>query len=255
MSYTQQTPDQLPVPGGTRLILLRDDKSAGLTLVRETDLRRAMARGLKEYIEQLTFELDDARHVQFRNVYDHWAEPEDYKQTPSACVYSVDQLAYGGGADAESPMSPTVKTIPARGPGAPLGMQALLPGEGVQTFMVECWAQDSEQRMAVSAMLEDAFNPVDWMWGFRLELPHYFNTRAVYKCVGSADLDTEEDAAKRYRKVVFTVEARCQQVRILGPGVPLRTRVQISLNTEPEPARVSGVHADDEGIGDAGGEE
>jgi hypothetical protein len=232
VSYVTTDPAApLPPPGGTQVVLLPTQGQPVFTLVRETDCRTAMTRGLQEYLQQLTIDWPDGRQERFAAVFDTWAESEDRLQYPSAAVYSVEEMTYDAGS-----LSPATETDPAT------NTQYTHPSEAMLQMTVELWCQDPEQRMAVIAMLEDAFNPVEWMAGFRLILPHYHGMVATYMPpAGMTYMDTEEDAKRRYRKAVFTISGRVPQVRVLGPGVPMRNRAQLTFNAETHPARVAGV--------------
>jgi hypothetical protein len=81
---------------------------------------------------------------------------------------------------------------------------------------VEFVTMDSVERMALTAMLEDAFEPVDWMTGFRLELPHYFNTRATFEKTGMDYVDGPVQAHRRIRAVHFQLVGVCSQYRFVG---------------------------------------
>jgi hypothetical protein len=221
----------LPPPGGTTLVSSdRFQLQLPFSLNRETDLRTALTRGLKEYLEQLSIDWIDGRQERFSKVSETWAESETNITYPSAAVYSEEELEHLGTDDA--PMTPTTETDPLT------NTQYIKPDEVRLVMTVLVWAQDPVQRMVLCAMLEDAFAPVEWMRGFRLDLPHYHNQRGEYSLVASRYLDNETDDQRRYRKAEFVVEGRVPQIRILGPGVPMRSRASISINGKP--ARVAG---------------
>jgi hypothetical protein len=240
MSYTRDPNEAPPPPGGTVLITSPEAPLPGpeFTLVRETDARTAMTRGLQEYIEQLSIDWDGGRSERFKHVTDTWAEAEERLAFPSAAVYSMDTMSYGG--DEESPMTPTTRTDGAT------NTQYILPNECVLQITVELWCQDPGQRMAVVGMLEDAFNPVEWLYGFRLYLPHYHGQIAEFNVLGMSYLDSEEDAKRRYRKAVFVLTGRVPLVRVLGPGVRMQTRVPMSFNSSSTPASHRGVNTTQE---------
>jgi hypothetical protein len=75
---------------------------------------------------------------------------------------------------------------------------------------------DPVERMALVAMLEDAFDPVDWMTGFVLELPHYFNERATFEKTGMDYIDGPMPAHRRMRAARFQLTGHCSQFRFVG---------------------------------------
>lgn len=223
----------LPPPGGTTFVALSNAPMLPFTLVRETDCRTAMSRGLKEYIEQLSMDWVDGKQERFAAVFDTWAEAEDRLQYPAAAIYATDPLEYSNAS-----MSPSTETD------VPTNTQYTRPSEVMVTLNVELWCQDQDQRMAIVAMLEDAFTPVEWMYGFRLDLPHYHSMRAEYMPTAVQYLDDAEDAKRRYRKALFMIQARMPQVRVLGKGVPMRTRAPMTFNDGTVPTRVAGPAPD-----------
>jgi hypothetical protein len=175
---------------------------------RETNVRDALTRGVAEYIEQLEFEAIGGRKVRFKKTMEQWAEPEELAKYPACALYTKGAATYDS-----SRFTPN------------LGVA--VPGFGfvssscdfVQDIAVELWATDIPERSALVMMLEDAFNPVSWMYGFRLNLPHYYNQRAVFTMKDCAYDDNEENAMRRYRKATFT----------LGAVVPLTKMVSAPL--------------------------
>ncbi len=45
---------------------------------------------------------------------------------------------------------------------------------------LDVYTSDPVERSVLTAGLEDAMNPVDWRYGFFLDLPYYFGARASY---------------------------------------------------------------------------
>jgi hypothetical protein len=64
-------------------------------------------------------------------------------------------------------------------------------------------------------MLERDLCPVDFMYGLLLELPHYFNARAIYEPFDSAYEDSAEDATRRYRRAVITLHSNVTVLRVV----------------------------------------
>jgi hypothetical protein len=203
-----------PPPGGTKLVLQPDELWTGLTDVRETDVRTALTRGVKEYLEQLTIEWVDGNVLRFAKVQQTWAQPENLAVYPSACVYGLTPGDY----DEEARLSPKVTTLSN-------GLSLLEPGELSMEVIVDMWARTPPERVGLCGMLEDAFAPVDWMSGFRLELPHYHNRRATFSMSQSQYLDTPEDAQRLFRRAQFVLKGTVGQVRVLGqkPRMTIKT--------------------------------
>jgi hypothetical protein len=57
----------------------------------------------------------------------------------------------------------------------------------------------------VNMLEERVLQPVEWMYGFVLELGHYFNARAQYEAMGVSYMDTEADAMRRFRRTQIAV--------------------------------------------------
>jgi hypothetical protein len=201
------TPDgtlQPGVPGqvGTRLITRQTDPVA-LTGNQETDCRTALTRGLAEYLSQLSVEILGDRLLRFKSVFSEWAEPESLADYPSAVIYGVSEGVYD-----ESKFTPFVQAA------LPDGRFLMTSAEYVSEFSIEIWATDPKERFALVAMLEEAFNPVDWRYGVLLELPHYFNERASYELLRMVYTDTELEAMQRYRKATLFVKGIVPTTRI-----------------------------------------
>ena len=72
-------------------------------------------------------------------------------------------------------------------------------------------------------MIEEALNPVDWMYGMRLVLPFYHNTLATYELLTSEYVDSADDAMAKYRRAQFTVRANMTTYRLQRvPGASVR---------------------------------
>lgn len=192
-----------PPVGQTRLQLDRSAE-APMTLWRETDARTALTRGLREYIEQLSASDFSGREIRFMAVYDDWAEGEELADYPAAIVHAIDEADY----DASS-MTPKVTRLES-------GYGYWSPCELMLDLMVEIIATDNQERRGCIALLEDAFSPVSWMYGFRLDLPHYHNVRAVYEPLTVVYEDDELDARMRNRRAAITIQGKLPVVRIVN---------------------------------------
>jgi hypothetical protein len=222
----------LPPARPTRLITDPDDRQV-LSVNRETDCRTALTRGLKEYLEQLSIEMPGGRQLRFREVKETWAEPVEPAVYPSATVYAVGEGDYDW--TVMAPRVARVSTARASGPASDRVL--LFVAEYVLDITVEIWCTDPKERMALVAMCEDAFDPVDFMVGFRLELPHYHNIRATYEKKDMAYQDFESNAKQRWRVARFTVNGKVAQVRLSTPIPNARPRIDLVL----EGGEVGGV--------------
>lgn len=195
----------------TRLISKPGDKQL-LTSVRETDVRTAMTRALKEYLEGLSIDWVGGRQSRFASVKQTWSEPEEAAEYPSACVYADSPGTYEA-----SDFTPQDFDL-----GDSLVVRKV--SEFNQPLVVDVVSTDPEERAALVAMLEDAFDPVDWMTGFVLELPHYHNARATFEKVGLSYMDGPVPAHRRVRAARFRVDGSCPQFRFAGlvPKLDLR---------------------------------
>lgn len=205
---------QIP-QGGTRL-LERPEIREVLTAVVETDSRTALTRGLKEYLEQLSIVWVDGVERRFLRVMQTWSEPEVPKDFPAAVVYSQEagqyearDLSVGKG------YLPETKTL------------IRTPSELSLGLTVEVWASDPIERMALCAMLERAFDPVDWMAGFRLVLPHYHGAHAHFEKTNMVYTDGSDSAMKRWRLAVFNLNSNVTQYVVDGEVPKMDVRVAV----------------------------
>lgn len=213
----------LPPPGGTRLIELADDRQLELTSNRETDCRGALTRGLAEYVQQLVIDWGILRRqLKFVEVKIDWSSNEEPAQYPSAAVFSEVEGAY----DMEGRFTPKVTRLST-------GETLLDVGEFVTRVTVDLWAIDIRERQGLVAMLEDAFNPVEWMTGFRLELPHYHGVRSTWECIGSQYLDAPAEAQQRARRAQFILGAKVSQIRMIARRPDMQGRIKAEAQNAP----------------------
>lgn len=191
-----------PALGKTRLIVNPDDREV-LSYNRETDAHGALSRGLKEYLEQLSMNWQ-GRLIQFSHVFDDWATTEDDADYPAAAMIATEQGMYDA-----SKLTPST-----------IAVNATQIVRSVSEFQVPMTivavATDPVAREGMAAMLEDALNPVDWMYGVRLELPHYFSTRCTIEPLGSRYLDDPELAQRRRKPIIFYLTGTVVQYRQAG---------------------------------------
>lgn len=169
--------------------------------VQEVDVRLAITRGLAEYIQDLRIDVPGGRRVKLREVHEEYAEVEDPARMPGAAV----TLSGPGEYEARS-LTPGVD--PKERLPQPDGRYLVVPCDYVQDVSLEVWTNDPAERSACTMMLERAFLPHAWRYGFSLELPYYFQTRATYSLKDLTIRDDPSSAQQRIRVAVFTLAAR-----------------------------------------------
>lgn len=173
-----------------------------LSLRRECDVSTALARGLAEYLGQQSIEIGGRKLI--ANTYSTWAEPEQNAALPAIGVAPA-------AGQYERSISPI--TLIER---VDRDLRLVAFTEFEQEMQVELWASDPKERAYLSAMIEEALNPTDWMYGVRLVLPFYHGTTATFELKGCQYLDNADDSVNRYRKALFTVEATITVYRLLS---------------------------------------
>lgn len=206
------------------LITSRSQKTV-FTSNRETDARTALKRGLKEYLKSLSFITPAQREVRFLKVFDVWPDHEEKAVYPSAIVYSI-----GDGTYDASNFTPTVSSKCVTNDGYYLVKYA----EYTVSLRIEYWSNDPEERIALTMMLEDALNPVDWMSGAKIQLPHYHNQFAIYDLKTNNFPDSEGDVLSRTRKAYLSLEGQVSAVRCteLTKLVEVRTTLTVTDGNE-----------------------
>lgn len=179
-----------------------------LTSRRDMDCRNALVRGLADYLRGLSGAGAGGREVRLQTVEELWGAADGPPATfPAAAVQGdgegryVDRLPGGGTGDRYK-----------LGSGKHLQVMA----EFETTLNVQVWATDKLERAALGLMLEDGLCPLDWMYGFRLELPHYHGLRGAYALEGTYLEDSQELAAQGICRLVARVSARLPFVRLVG---------------------------------------
>lgn len=202
-------------PGARPLSTLVRDPSTQveLTAYRETDVHTALARGLAEYIGQQSIEIG-GRKLQL-TTYTTWAEPEDQVRYPAAVV--------GGEAGVyDRGFTPSLQTTISK------NVRLMATTEFAQDLMLEVWATDPKERAYLACMVEEALNPVDWMYGMRLILPFYHGAPATYQLMSSQYVDSSDDAMAKYRRAQFTIKGNVTAYRLLEfPDAYPRPRVDV----------------------------
>lgn len=206
-----------PAPGST--ILVTDSEQPMIrTVVEETDAVGAMRRGLKEYLAVASKDVM-GRRVFFENVFEEWAEPEEAGiQYPSAAVLMADgSVAY----DAHS-FSPTIHPDDL----LPDGRFVIKVSEASTAFVVEAYCVSPGDRLGIAMLMEEALNPVDFMYGFWLDLPHYFGQRAMFS-LEAVDIPDDSTSARHGLRVLrYRLMASISVVRPRNL-VPLTPKLQV----------------------------
>lgn len=232
------TPIIVPPPqGGTTLVTSANAARNVLTARRDCDAVTALKRGLAEYLQQVMLDVEGAR-VQFQQVFYSWAEPEDGYTLPSAYVAADGEAEYDyhGLTPVLDPKNKVAL------PGGPAGQQAYLVKYAELKVSLACqiYTSSPDERAQVSMLLEDALNPVDWMYGFKLDLPHYFNQRAVYEPVTTVFTDSEDGARRRWRPGTVMLSGQVSVLRVRT--LPLmQPRAVVTTLDADEPVAVQGV--------------
>lgn len=185
----------------------------------DTDTHTALTRGLGEFLGQIVFKADAAsQQLRFTSVIEDWADPEKLAKAPAAAVYTQEPGIYDDD-DFQS------STIDLDG-----GHVLKICSELTQVICVDIHCASKPQRVELCRQLEDAFEPVDWMSGFRLALPHYYGVHAEFLKVSLDYQDSEESASKQWRVAQFQLEARVSQIKNLGqvPRLQPKGRVFVS---------------------------
>lgn len=210
----------------TRLILDPDEKEKP-SPKRTTDARTALTRGLAQYLAHAVRVVMSGREVSFKYVAENYEEWEKKAKYPAAVVWATEDGVYD-----KSRLTASVM------PSAAVGDNRFVVShaEVTQNLMLDIWAEDSRQRMALVAAVEDALCPVDWMYGVRLELGHYFNERAEYAPERFSYEDNPQNAQIRYRIAHIGVSARLPKSALFTrpPGKP-RAVVTTLEFTDPTP--------------------
>lgn len=218
-------PPELPSPpllvpppaGRSRLITRRDEPAPVYTGVRECDVVTAAKRGLREYLEQAHLDFYGQR-VRFQRVTEQWGESDETMVLPAACIQARDEATYDTGS-----MQPRVISDPVGINSDGTNQYLVRYCEVVVPLVIEIHTSSPEERSQVSMLLEDALNPVDWMYGFKIDLPHYFGQRCVFDPVKTQQLDSEDSARRRWRpgSVLLTAQLSLVRVRSLPTFTPL----------------------------------
>ena len=204
----------------SRLIFRNNDPEQPTTR-KDGAAREALARGLGDYLSQLSFPGAGGRDIEFKTVNITYGDLFTPAKLPAVNVHGgIGDAEYDSRGSTGSPIQADVvdpgsdltsDRDPVTGAKAgPLQKVALFsPSTFEVDFTVEVWASDDQQRRMIDRMLEDDFNPTpDWLLGgFRLELPHYGGARADYHLARSSIAADGEDAKEGKYKGRYVISA------------------------------------------------
>lgn len=180
---------------------------------RETDVRTAITRGLQEYLKQLRIDWPGGRQHAFHAVTNTHPDSVVLAAWPSVNIWSEVLGEYEA-----ANLTPRTEKV-----GGDLVIRKV--SEFAVNLNVDVYASDLEERVGLAAMLEDAFDPHDWSYGFTLELPYYFNARATFAKTHLGYHDSEENASQNIWMATFILNATCPQYRFVGPAKTIDVRV------------------------------
>lgn len=206
---TTPAPQTYVPPTGRTRLLTSASVPTHFTANVEVDARTALTRGLSEYIEQLSFQSAGGRQLRFKRVLESYSEPEQLVAYPSCVVMTTGAATYE--ARSFTPSMAFSDRLP-----APDGRYLVVSADYVQNITVQLWANDPPERQGLVQMLELALNPVLYRYGFVLELPFYYNQRAVFELLDMSYEDSEEDSMRRYRKASFTLKGTVPLTRLVS---------------------------------------
>lgn len=189
----------------TRLVTEPNDKQT-VTDYREVSSVRAAVRALADYLRGLTFPIDGGRHTKFTIVREMKAEPEEAAKYPAAAVYVDGNIEYDS--DTGTFEQYLVKQFPSGG--------LYINGDVSMELTVHVWTNEDLHRENALMALEDASNPVNWMTGFRLEMPYYHNLRADFLLLRVQYEDSDTDNQRRYRKLSMSIRAKTPYAQFLS---------------------------------------
>lgn len=207
----------------TELITDADDLEC-YTLVRECDTHTALTRGLAEYLAQLDSPQNKQSNqtLRFSKVVTDWADPEERaKDFPLAAVYTQEAGYFGPDDSFQGRIKDVCGT----------SESIKVCNDFELTLVVDVFTTNKPERINMVMMLEDAFEPVDWMTGFRLHLPHYHGVHANFEMINLDYGEDSDKAAKRWRLAQFQIAASLPRIKLLGcvPRLDIRRKVIVEI--------------------------
>ena len=212
-----------PARARTRLVLLPNEREQLQRFNDSCDSRSAVARGLMEYLQDLQVQAVGGRFLTIASANETWAQAEQQAQYPSIAVVPEGEGEY----QATSLTSGIGGRIP-----EPDGRWISIRGTFSQKLRIELYTNDPKSRAAMSFAIEQAFAPVDWMYGFRLVLPHYFNAVARFEPLDISYPDDAQSAMERLRTVVYHVDAQVALIA-LRPYPLIKTQLVVEAELPP----------------------
>lgn len=184
----------------------------------ETSAARAPIRALAEYLSSIEFAESVNGSSKLAVSSDGKADPESLADYPAAAIFIDGPIRYVEEGSVE----------PVTGAAVDSG-QLILMGEVQASVLVHVWTNEDEHREIVLRALEDAFSPVEWMSGFELEMPHYYNCVASYQLVEITFEDSPDDVQRRYRKVTLQLMVKSPYARLFSlPTIKPRFQSEVS---------------------------
>ena len=241
----------VPRAGLSRLVTLQRDPEV-VTARKDCGARKAAARGLAEYLQQLSFEGAGGRQLAFKAVEATFGNAWEPGELPAANVHGgagdadYDGARSGGGQaiDGYDRASDEFREARFRRTDQPnqrigtLQQVAIFsPSSFEALFVVEVWAADEAQRDMLEHLLEDDLNPTPHglPGGIRLELPHYCGARADYHVEGSSISFEGSEARGGLYKSRYQVRVTLD-MRVFRQLPEMRPRVAPVVNGEtPDP--------------------
>ncbi len=218
-------------PGDSRVrLLLEPTEKETLTPERLHSPVRAACRALAEYIGARSIEVGGGRQLKFAAAYYDWPTYDDEaKLYPIVTVYQVGDATYDACSYTPTLTSYT-ESLVGRVDDSPAPV--LLKVAEIEVMLVlEVTTNDPDARDALTLLVEDALNPVDWMAGARLRVPYYHGAQVDF-LIESMNIDDDEGSARaRLRRVAFAVSVSMPQYRI--KGYP-RATVRANITTRDE---------------------
>lgn len=211
---------ELPPHEPTKLILDPTERRVASPLG-VTDATQAVTRGIAEYVASLS--LFAGEPPVFIKCFDEWATVDDEADYPSFAAYAN---------DAEGTYEAASMSSQVNQHRYPNGTYETSSASLSIDVKCEIWANDPQERAALIALLEQAFSPVDWMYGFRLALPHYFNQRATFEPMKIVRLGGTQEAMQRYANARMTVRACVPVTRVL-PFAQGQPKVRATVGDAP----------------------
>lgn len=176
-----------------------------LTKTREVSSVRAAVRALADYLRELSFPIDGGKHVKFSVVREMKADPEENAKYPAAAIYPEGNIDY----DSDTGSFEQYQAAEFDDGGL------YINGDVRTELTVHVWTNEDQHRENALMCLEDACNPVDYMTGFRLEMPFYHGLRADYLLLSVQYEDNDADVQRRYRKLIMRVRVTCPYASML----------------------------------------